>query len=125
MFYCHFPLERAVVIKSALVQRGIPSARMTTFGIGGNQPIVPHSDPKTAGKTGALNSCLYDNRIRTRSGQPGIRRPAYRLIKRFRREMRAFGVFFDSHLSSVADVKVIGFCSEHENQIGRFAGNDR
>ncbi|MBN2050406.1 MAG: gliding motility-associated C-terminal domain-containing protein [Spirochaetales bacterium] len=36
--------ERAEVIRDALIRRGIVPARMTTFGYGGYQPVVPHGD---------------------------------------------------------------------------------
>lgn len=36
--------ERAAVIKGALVERGVAGGRMTTEGVGGAEPIVPHSD---------------------------------------------------------------------------------
>ena len=35
---------RAEVIKQALIDRGIANDRMTTFGLGGTQPVVPHGD---------------------------------------------------------------------------------
>jgi len=35
---------RAEAVRSALVQRGIQSGRMSTVGIGGSQPLVPHGD---------------------------------------------------------------------------------
>jgi hypothetical protein len=36
--------KRADAIRDALVERGIEASRMTTYGYGGSQPIVPHSD---------------------------------------------------------------------------------
>ena len=36
--------ERADAIRNALIQRGIEGARMTTNGLGGYAPVVPHSD---------------------------------------------------------------------------------
>ena len=36
--------ERADAIRNALIQRGIKGARMTTNGLGGYAPVVPHSD---------------------------------------------------------------------------------
>lgn len=35
---------RARAIRDALIQRGIPAARMTTIGKGGYSPVVPHGD---------------------------------------------------------------------------------
>ena len=35
---------RAEAIRRALVQRGVAALRMTTFGYGGSQPVVPHGD---------------------------------------------------------------------------------
>ena len=37
-------LARADAIRGALAQRGIEARRMTTAGIGGDQPVVPHGD---------------------------------------------------------------------------------
>ncbi len=37
-------VERAEVIKEALIARGINATRLTTMGYGGNRPVVPHSD---------------------------------------------------------------------------------
>lgn len=36
--------ERARVIKQALVERGVDSDRMSTVGVGGAEPVVPHGD---------------------------------------------------------------------------------
>ena len=36
--------ERAEAVKSALVERGIQASRMTTAGLGGQRPLVPHGD---------------------------------------------------------------------------------
>ena len=36
--------SRADAIRSALVERGIPARRMTTLGLGGSRPVVPHGD---------------------------------------------------------------------------------
>ncbi len=37
-------MARADAIRDALVERGIEARRMTTVGIGGSQPVVPHGD---------------------------------------------------------------------------------
>jgi outer membrane protein OmpA-like peptidoglycan-associated protein/flagellar hook assembly protein FlgD len=42
--------ERAETIKSALVQRGIQAARMSSMGYGGYKPVVPHSDEQNRWK---------------------------------------------------------------------------
>ncbi|TVQ37104.1 MAG: hypothetical protein EA384_12610 [Spirochaetaceae bacterium] len=41
---------RAEAIRNALVQRGIPAARMTTIGKGGYAPVVPHGDQQNRWK---------------------------------------------------------------------------
>ncbi len=41
---------RAEAVKKALVALGLPSSRITTEGIGGRQPVVPHSDTENRWK---------------------------------------------------------------------------
>jgi flagellar hook assembly protein FlgD len=36
--------QRAEVIREALIERGVRGDRMSTFGYGGSQPVVPHGD---------------------------------------------------------------------------------
>lgn len=42
--------ERAESIQSALIQRGISAERLSSLGLGGYKPIVPHSDAKNRWK---------------------------------------------------------------------------
>jgi outer membrane protein OmpA-like peptidoglycan-associated protein/flagellar hook assembly protein FlgD len=42
--------KRAEAIRDALVKRGINKERMTTYGYGGYQPVVPHGDEKNRWK---------------------------------------------------------------------------
>jgi flagellar motor protein MotB len=53
--------ERANVIESALVSRGIADARMSTVGYGGAQPIVPHGDLANRWKNRRVEFVLYKN----------------------------------------------------------------
>ena len=52
---------RAEAVRTALVQRGIASARMTTSGKGGYEPIVEHSDAMNRWKNRRVEFYLLDN----------------------------------------------------------------
>ena len=41
---------RAEAVRNALIQRGIAPSRMTTVGLGGSQPLVPHGDMRNRWK---------------------------------------------------------------------------
>lgn len=43
--------SRAEAVRNALIQRGIQSSRMTTVGLGGSQPLVPHGDLRNRWKS--------------------------------------------------------------------------
>ncbi len=36
--------DRADAVKTALVERGVSAERLNTSGVGGNEPVVPHSN---------------------------------------------------------------------------------
>ncbi len=53
--------KRAEVIRDALIRRGIKSERMTVFGFGGYQPVVPHSDLVNRWKNRRVEFILVKN----------------------------------------------------------------
>jgi len=52
--------ERAEAVKEALVERGVDGGRITTKGIGGADPVVPHGDKENRWKNRRVEFILTE-----------------------------------------------------------------